>query len=752
MANISGPNFSMISTPTELLSTLDLLNNKEAIQYSGSSSSPFASLKNVAYATSLVSQSGVDLGTDFSNYSNFVHFGSAQERLSHFKDKLEDLEFHETTAITLSNNISAAPSYQSESVDFHINAASTIIEQFDGYDRYLYFITGSTSWPKDASNNPLHTTSSAVTSWYSNQLEVAEDFDLENQNRILNTLPDYIKEDSANDPAIIFSDMLGHHYDNLLVYADGISQKHNTDNRLNVGASRDLIGDILRGFGIKLYSSQFNSNALAELYTGTFFPTGSEVIVTSISGSDTIPSTKDHLDEVYKRIYHNIAYLLQVKGTKRGLRALINTFGVPSDVLPIKEYGGVDGSGLNFGPDNAITSSVDKIRLDNTGSLIDGKALSRYVETTTFDSNYSKDLHIVEIGWSQTNLKDDYIKGEVTASYNIDEYIGDPRDRFKLSYTDLSNLSKDILDTSEDRTIYDFLRLLKYYDNQMFAMLEDFAPARTTLRKGAIIKPHLLERSKADVGRASVTEEQYSGSIEVYAVTGSEGDVINQDTSNAIVNKTIAGAVSQSILDQRERFNGELGGSSILVSNGELNDENPLKRLQPLVLDYDVEVETDLDTFRTTPVSAGELAMYYFDISTVILPGEPEDPPGMLPAGVTQESISLEIINLNNDVEGLGVSITRVESDVYSDADALLFSTTQAGFYNVTNNAYTGDDIVVEVYAYDTGNPPASITLEIKNGATSIETGTNTASLTISNDPGEIVVGSQTLSIIVRIS
>ena len=195
-----------------------------------------------------------------------------------------------------------------------------------------------------------------------------------------------------------------------------------------------------------------------------------------------------------------------------------------------------------------------------------------------------------------------------------------------------------------------------------------------------------------------------------------------------------------------------MGGSSIVVSNGELNEYNPLKRLQPLVLDYDVSVNTDLDDFRTTPVSAGDLIMYYFDISSEILPGEPEEPPGVLPVGVTQESISLEIIDLNNDIEGLGVSITRVESDVYSDADALLFSTTQAGSYNVTNNAYTGDDIVVEVYAYDTGNPPASITLEIKNGATSIETGTGTASLTISNDPGEIVVGSQTLSIIVRIS
>lgn len=751
MANISGPNFSMISSPTELLSTLDLLNNKKAVQYSGSSDTPFSSLNSVAYATSLVSQSGVDLGTDFSAYENFVHFGSAEERLGHFKDKLEDIEFHESTAISLSNTISATPTYQSESVDFHINAAATIIEQFDGYDRYLYFTTGSTTWPKDANNSPLPTTASAAISWYASQLSVAQEFDLENQNRLLNTLPDYVKEDPTNNPALVFCDMLGHHYDNLLVYADGIAQKHNTDNRLNVGASRDLLGDILKGFGVKLYRSQFNSTDLANLYTGTFFPTGSETITTSISGSATIPSTKDHLDEVYKRIYHNIAHLLQVKGTRRGLRALLNTFGVPSDVLEIKEYGGVRKQAKNFGPDTAFTSSLDKIRLDNTGSLLSGSTVSLYGSMTELEDKYSNDSHVVEIGWSPNQLKDDYIMGEVSASFNIDNYIGDPRDRFNGSYTDLQDFTKTILDTSEDRTIYDFLRLLRYYDNQMFAMLEDFAPARTSLRKGAIIKPHILERSKAGVGAMGVSEESISGSINVYTVTGSEGQVINQDTSNTVINKTVAGAVSQSISDQRERFNGELGGSSIVVSNGELNEENPLKRLQPLILDYDVTIETDLDTFRSAVVSAGDMSMYYFNINNIITPGIPEEP-GVLPVGVTKESITLEILNLNPDIEGLGVSVTRVESDVYSDADVLLFSTTQDGSYTVTTNAYTGDDIIVQAYAYDTGNPPASITIEIKNGATVVESGTNTASLTVTNDPGELVVGNSTLVIQVRIS
>jgi len=464
---IAGPNLNVIKSNVEVLSTLDLLDNKAGVQYSGSSSSPFTALNNIAYATSLANKSGIELGIDHSNYSNFVHFGSAEERLSNFKDKLEAIQYHENTSVTISNTLSATSTYQSESVNYHIDAAATILGEFDSYDRFLYFESSSYTWPKDVDGKLLPTTASAAVVWYNTQLSASQDYDLENQNRLLNTLPDYIKEDPINNPAIVFCDMLGHHYDNLLVYAQGISQKHNTDNRLDIGASRELIGDILKGFGIKLYESQFNTLDLGKLYVGSFYPTGSEVISTQISGSKVIPPIKDHLDGVYKRIYHNIAHLLQVKGTRRGLRALINTFGVPSDILTIKEFGGVHKEAQNFGPETPFTSSLDKIRLDNTGSLLSGSTISLYGEMTEFENKYSNDSHVVEIGWSPNQLKDDYIMGEVSTSFNIDDYIGDPRDRFNGSYTDLQDFTKTILDTSEDRTIYDFLRLLRYYDNQM---------------------------------------------------------------------------------------------------------------------------------------------------------------------------------------------------------------------------------------------------------------------------------------------
>ena len=58
----------------------------------------------------------------------------------------------------------------------------------------------------------------------------------------------------------------------------------------------------------------------------------------SLSGR-TVPGD-DITKEFYKRLYHNLPYLLKTRGTMRGLRALINCFGVPDTILRINEFGG----------------------------------------------------------------------------------------------------------------------------------------------------------------------------------------------------------------------------------------------------------------------------------------------------------------------------------------------------------------------------------------------------------------------------
>ena len=64
-------------------------------------------------------------------------------------------------------------------------------------------------------------------------------------------------------------------------------------------------------------------------------------IIATSSGSTALehlqPIAKlDYEKEIHKRIYHNLPYLIKTKGTERGLRALINCFGITPEILSIK--------------------------------------------------------------------------------------------------------------------------------------------------------------------------------------------------------------------------------------------------------------------------------------------------------------------------------------------------------------------------------------------------------------------------------
>ncbi len=70
---------------------------------------------------------------------------------------------------------------------------------------------------------------------------------------------------------------------------------------------------------------------------GNGYDSGSEQITSFVTASNSPTPDKDIIQETYKRLYHNLPYLIKTKGTERGLRALINCFGIPSGSLEIKE-------------------------------------------------------------------------------------------------------------------------------------------------------------------------------------------------------------------------------------------------------------------------------------------------------------------------------------------------------------------------------------------------------------------------------
>jgi hypothetical protein len=342
--NLKGPNFN--------ISSKDVVNNSTDyynLSQLNSTTSTTGSNSLLYRLNSVLTESGAEINIDYSDYNNFVHFSSATTRLENFYYKLSLIETY--TSQSVSSSISTPNTYSSSSINIWQNKINDVITNFDGYEYYLYFESGSTTWPKSNSTPPynnVNTLSTTGQNWLTAQLVTASTFDNDNDNNLIYSIPSYLREDPQNAPYQLFIEMIGQHFDNIWTYYKDVTNKYNADNRLDYGISKDLVAEAIRDFGVKLYQNNFSTNDLYSAFLGitpqgSLLPyTGSEVINTFITASSTgslIP-LDDVNKEIYKRIYHNLPYLLKKKGTVDGLRALINIYGIPDTILRISEFGG----------------------------------------------------------------------------------------------------------------------------------------------------------------------------------------------------------------------------------------------------------------------------------------------------------------------------------------------------------------------------------------------------------------------------
>ena len=470
---------------------------------------------------SYIKESSVAINIDYSDYENFIHFSSAQERLKNFKYKLQLLENYDASKTQITNSANSSGSL----VKFD-NLIKGIINNFDHYEKELYFTSSSYSWPKSTTSKPfvnLHSTSSISSDWYTSQLNSASNYDTSNYDVLSATLPSYIAEDTNNSNAILFVDMIGQHFDNLWIYTRAITDKYDNDNRADVGISKDLVREVLASFGTKLYNSTEGSDDLFKYLIADSYDSGSseEVVntFTTVPGisTDLQPaSRKEYEGDLYKRIYHNLPFLLKTKGTQRGLRALINCFGIPADFLSIKQYGGSDiESSKFFGYEQDKKDSADKVRVETRASGSVGNVLSKFKSIQKTETERTSDTHRIEVGFSPSDSVNAYIIAQVDSTFSIDDYIGEPQDLYNSSYGSLDKFASNLLSTNVERfQLNDFVRILKFYDNVIFKMIKDFIPAKGTLDTGIIIKPNLLDRSKIKSPKLSGTRPEYNGSID----------------------------------------------------------------------------------------------------------------------------------------------------------------------------------------------------------------------------------------------
>jgi len=497
-------------------------------------------LQNSSYQRilGLIASQSADINIDYTDYNNFVFFGSAKQRFDNFYNKVKQIEDYQTLIFSYSLLTGSSPNLITEINQFSSSINETI-SQFDGYENYLYFESSSYAWPKIGSSKPFELLSygdGLVFNWIENTTPLLLNYDRNNPNNLVYAIPNYLVDDNNNQPFLTFLNMVGHYFDNIWIYLKSITDLNVANNNLEAGISKDLVYYQLQSLGLKLYNSQAGENVDQYLIGAN---TGSSTWDnnTTITGSylNNIPR-KDLLSELYKRIYHNLPLLLKQKGTVAGLDTLMTIFGIPNQtyytigsssfytptgsastasILNVKEYGGGLKSSLIQGYNN------DKVRIVN--NAVTESVLSSIISLQTFPTASNEfrenDMHYIDISFSPQNQIDTYASGAISSNnptWSLDDYIGDPSQLYSTTYPDLNAQRKLYFETGVSgyapftASLLDyngFIRLVEYFDNALFKMLVDFVPERASLSTGVTVNSPVLERNKTPYSIPSATTQ-----------------------------------------------------------------------------------------------------------------------------------------------------------------------------------------------------------------------------------------------------
>ena len=347
---IHGPNFDILARTGTGISTNykdreDLVTTNTELQYK---------LQDKLVSGSLVE--GINLNQDFRSFANFINYSSAESRVRGFYYKLRQIESYDARIKQLTTDLNGLPSSSaSSSLAFTSNLQTTrnrrsaILGGFDAYERYLYYESASyesssygefwpTTWPKSNSSKPyvnVPSTSSQGVAWFDGAIASASVYDISNIKNLTKNTPAHIVEDDSNDNYLTLLNAVGHYFDDVLPYIQQMTAQYNKQQSLSDGLAKDLLYVVGQNLGFEFE----NGNTLDDLWS---YALG--VDATGSVNTSHQTTTEDTMKEIWKRIVNNLPYLLKTKGTERGLRALINCFGIPDTILRIREYGGHEAS------------------------------------------------------------------------------------------------------------------------------------------------------------------------------------------------------------------------------------------------------------------------------------------------------------------------------------------------------------------------------------------------------------------------
>jgi len=330
------------------------------------------------------SLSGIKLNINYRYFDNFVHYGSAVERVKNFKYKLELIEYYTQQIDVILNIVNPGPVVNTNLTDLY-SKRNKVVSAFDDFEKYLFFesnesklysfddaitsygVTSSIApWPKKSL--PFNSTStwleayelwSAATiqwnadpyeyfaiqesidsvtaeTYYEGLLEIATIYDRYNVHALQNTIPAHIQNSEDGEQYVLFINMMSQHFDILWTYIKNLTSIHTREEHPKDGMPNDLLHHVASSMGFEL----LNGKSTSELWRYSLgVDANGNALQSDINGITSI-SDENNTKEIWRRLVNNLPYILKSKGTSRSIKALLSCFGIPSTILTIKEYGG----------------------------------------------------------------------------------------------------------------------------------------------------------------------------------------------------------------------------------------------------------------------------------------------------------------------------------------------------------------------------------------------------------------------------
>lgn len=307
------------------------------------------------------------LNVDYSNFENFIVFSSADVRLNIFEGKVKSWTELSSSLITLNSRYSSSlttlayPHYLIERERIE-GQMTEIVDSFDGFESYLF------SGGKYVYSVP---SASFVSESYLNSMrESASLYDINNRDNLIANTPEYIINDPNNGEYLTFLTMVGQHFDDIYTYISALPIERQLKNTLSSSIPTNTLKEMLISMGWNV--DDVISNLKIE-----------DVYLNSLNSQtyDTL-SADQRLQIIWNRILINLPGIYKTKGTEDCVRYLMACYGLPSSLISIREYGGVD-----FTDNSQPTFKLDEKSFmtvySNVGEYIEGP-IPQSVQTVEF--------------------------------------------------------------------------------------------------------------------------------------------------------------------------------------------------------------------------------------------------------------------------------------------------------------------------------------------------------------------------------